>query len=73
MRVGDAVEIKRDGSVGLIVDKIRKCVPDGNPNGDFTIEYSYKVACGEKIMIIPQRSSYRMMRVINAGDFVQKP
>ena len=67
MKVGDAVEMRRDGSVGIIINKIRRCVPDGNPNGDFNIEYSYKVACGEKIFIIPQHGSYSMMRVINAG------
>jgi len=67
MKVGDAVEMIGDGSVGIIIDKVRRCVPDGNPNGDFNIEYRYRVACGEKVFVVPQHGSYRIMRVINAG------
>ena len=65
MKVGDAVKIRRNGEIGLIIQRTRRCVPDGNPNGDFNIEYSYKVACGEKIVTIPQRDAYAMMKVIN--------
>ena len=28
MKIGDMIKLKQTGEVGLIVEKIRKCVPD---------------------------------------------
>ena len=53
MKIGDMIKMKRTGKIGLILEKVRHCVPDGNPNGDFCIEYKYKVACDDKIVMIP--------------------
>ena len=55
MRVGDMVKFKRTGEVGLIIEKIRKCVPDGNPNGDFNIEYHWRISCNDKIISVPSK------------------
>ena len=64
MKIGDMIKMKRTGEVGLIVEKIRKCVPDGNPNGDFCIEYKFKVACGDKIVIVPQHGFHAYAEVV---------
>jgi len=64
MKVGDAVRFRKTGKVGLIVEKLRRCVPDGNPNGDFTVEYRYKIACGEDIINIPQTRFYSVLEVV---------
>ena len=64
MKVGDAVRFKKTGKVGLVVDCFRRCIPDGNPNGDFTIEYRYKIACDEDIINVPQVGFYNVLEVI---------
>ena len=64
MKVGDAVRFKKTGRIGLVVDCFRRCIPDGNPNGDFNIEYRYKIACGEDIVNIPRSNFYNVLEVI---------
>ena len=64
MKIGDAVKLRTSGQVGLVIDISRRAVPDGNPNGDFTFEYRYKVLFGEEAMVIRNRSS---LEVINAN------
>ena len=65
MKIGDMIRIKLTGKVGLIVEKIRKCVPDGNPSGDFNIEYHYRVSCNDGFVVIPQRNFFRVAEVIS--------
>lgn len=65
MKVGNVVRFRKTGKVGLIVDKIRRCVPDGNPNGDFVIEYRYKVSCGEELITIPHGTIWNIAEVIS--------
>ena len=60
MKIGDMIKLKRTGEVGLIVEKMRKCVPDGNPNGDFNIEHSYRVAIGDRFVVIPHAGWSRL-------------
>ena len=64
VKIGNAVKFRKTGKVGLIVEKTRHCVPDGNPNGDFTIEYRYKIACGEDIVNIPQSGFWSAVEVV---------
>ncbi len=64
MKVGDAVRFKKTGKVGLVVDCFRRCIPDGNPNGDFNIEYRYKIVCDEDIINVPQVGFYNVLEVI---------
>ena len=67
MKVGDVVKFKKTGNIGLVLEKIRRCVPDGNPNGDFTVEYRYKVSFGDEIINIPQSNYSRFLEVVNAS------
>ena len=67
MKVGDVVKFKATGQVGLVLERLRRCVPDGNPNGDFTIEYRYKVSFGDEIVHIPQSNFCRYVEVVNAS------
>ena len=55
MKVGDVVRLKVDGRVGLVIDRIRRAVPDGNPNGDFMIDYWHRVLFGEETMVVKER------------------
>ena len=65
MKVGDMVKLKKSGNIGLVVDKVRRCVPDGNPNGDFNIMYSYRVACDDKFIMIRQQDFFKVAEVVN--------
>ena len=65
MKLGDMIKIKETGQIGLILEKVRHCVPDGNPNGDFYVEYWYKVACDDMITVIPQYRFHTYAEVIN--------
>ncbi len=67
MKVGDVVKFKKTGNIGLVLEKIRRCVPDGNPNGDFTVEYRYKVSFGDEIIIVSQSNYSRFLEVVNAS------
>jgi len=55
VKVGDAVRLKRTNEVGVVVEKYRRSVPDGNPNGDFTFEYRWKVLFGTETRTINNR------------------
>jgi len=52
MKIGDVVKERCSGQVGLVVEKYRRAEPDGNPNGDFTISYRYKVLFGTEAVFI---------------------
>jgi hypothetical protein len=52
MKVGDVVKLRSNGNIGLAVGRLRRTELDGNPNGDFTVYYRYKVLFGEESMII---------------------
>tara|TARA_B100000700_G_scaffold272626_1_gene316354 strand:+ start:1672 stop:1878 length:207 start_codon:yes stop_codon:yes gene_type:complete len=65
MKVGDMIKLKRSGRLGIVLKKIRRCVPDGNPNGDFNIEYTYKVACGNDIVSLPARNLYMSVEMLS--------
>ncbi len=56
MKTGDMVKLKKSGRVGIVLQKIRRCVPDGNPNGEFNIEYTKRIACGDDIVVVPHRN-----------------
>ena len=43
MKIGDCVKTRWNDSVGVIIEKKYRCVPDGNPNGDFTRELEWRV------------------------------
>jgi hypothetical protein len=62
MQVGDAVRLRADGRVGLVIARLSRPEPDGNPNGDFTISYRYRVLFGEKTMMI---RNARSVEIIN--------
>ena len=62
MRVGDIVKERCSGQVGMVIQQIQKRELDGNPNGDFTISYQYKVMFGTEIVVI---RNARSVDVIN--------
>ena len=62
LNVGDAVKERCSGRVGLVVEKYRRTEPDGNPNGDFTVNYRYKVLFGTEIVFV---RNARSVEVIN--------
>jgi len=64
MKIGDMIKLKRTGEVGLIVETIRRCVPDGNPNGDFNIEYHYRIAIGDRFVTIPRAGWSRIAEMV---------
>ena len=64
MKIGDMIKLKQTGEVGLIVEKIRKCVPDGNPNGDFNVEEYFRVAINDKFVVLPRAGFFRRAEVI---------
>lgn len=43
MKIGDCVKTRWNDSVGVIIEKKYRTVPDGNPNGDFTRELEWRV------------------------------
>ena len=57
MKVGDIVKLRSDGRVGLVVDKFSRAEPDGNPNGDFTISYRWRVLFGDQTAMIRNAGS----------------
>ena len=52
MKVGDVVKEHCSGQVGLVIEKHRRAETDGNPNGDFTISYQYKVLLGTETVFV---------------------
>ncbi len=64
MKIGDMVRLKKSGSIGLIVDKFRRCVPDGNPNGDFNIVHTWQVQCADSVVNIRQRDFFKVAEII---------
>jgi hypothetical protein len=65
VKVGDLVKLKRSGRIGIVLQKIRRCVPDGNPNGDFNIEYTYRITCGNDIVAVPAHNFYMVVEVLS--------
>jgi hypothetical protein len=61
MKVGDAVRECCSGQVGLVIEKYRRAEEDGNPNGDFTISYQYKVMFDTEIVFIRNASSVEVI------------
>jgi|TARA_R110001583_G_scaffold5598_5_gene30057 hypothetical protein len=55
MKVGDAVIRIANGQIGIILEKHSRAEPDGNPNGDFTISYIYKVLLDDAVYFLPSR------------------
>lgn len=62
MKVGDVVKERCSGQIGLVVEKYRRAETDGNPNGDFTFSYRYKVLFDTEVRIV---RNLRSMEVIN--------
>jgi len=62
MKIGDVVKERCSGQVGLVIEKYRRTEADGNPNGDFTISYRYKVLFGTETVMI---RNTRSVEVIN--------
>tara|TARA_R110001583_G_scaffold14285_1_gene60083 strand:- start:8605 stop:8802 length:198 start_codon:yes stop_codon:yes gene_type:complete len=57
MKVGDVVKERCSGQVGLVIEKLSRAEADGNPNGDFTISYRYKVLFGtDEVFALNARS-----------------
>ncbi len=61
MKVGDVVKLRSNGKIGLVVDRYKRSVSDGNPNGDFMIYYRYRVLFGEEEMMIQNRGSVEVV------------
>jgi len=61
MKVGDVIKDRYSGQVGLVVEKYRRTEPDGNPNGDFTISYRYKVLFDTKIVMVRNTRSVEVI------------
>lgn len=64
MKVGDIVKERCSGQVGMVIQRIQKRELDGNPNGDFTTSYQYKVMFDTEIVVI---RNARSVEVINAA------
>ena len=64
LKVGDAVNERCSGRVGLVIEKYRRAEPDGNPNGEFTISYRYKVLFGTETVFFRNISG---LKVLNAS------
>lgn len=62
LKVGDAVKERCSGRVGLVIEKYRRAEPDGNPNGDFTISYRYKVLFDTETVFV---RNARSVEIIN--------
>ena len=62
MKVGDVVKELCSGQVGLVIERYRRAEPDGNPNGDFTVSYQYKVLFGTETAFV---RNARSVEVIN--------
>ena len=62
MKVGNIVRERCSGRVGLVIEKYRRAEADGNPNGDFTISYQYKVLFGTETAMV---RNTRALEVIN--------
>ena len=65
MKAGDMVRLKKTGRVGIVLQRVTRYVPDGNPNGDFNVEYNYRIACGNDIVVVPHRNFHLAVEVIN--------
>ena len=61
MKVGDVVRERCSGQVGLVVEKYRRAETDGNPNGDFTFVYRYKVLFGTEMRMVRNRTSVEVI------------
>tara|TARA_R110001583_G_scaffold12612_8_gene55853 strand:- start:117 stop:314 length:198 start_codon:yes stop_codon:yes gene_type:complete len=61
MKLGDLVRERCSGQVGLVVEKYRRAEADGNPDGDFTISYRYKVLFDTEIVMIRNTRSLEMI------------
>lgn len=62
MKVGDVIKERCSGQVGLVIEKYRRVEQDGNPNGDFTVSYKYKVLFGTETVFV---RNARSVEVIN--------
>jgi hypothetical protein len=62
VKVGNIVRERCSGRVGLVIEKYRRAEADGNPNGDFTISYQYKVLFGTETAMV---RNTRALEVIN--------
>jgi hypothetical protein len=61
VKVGDLVKHKGFGKVGLVVDRFRRSIPDGNPNGDFIIYYVHCVLFNTGTMMIRNAGSVEVI------------
>mgnify|MGYP001326732658 CR=1 FL=1 len=52
MKVGDVVKYRCSGQIGLVIEKNRRVLSDGNPNGDFMVYYRYKVLFDSETIMI---------------------
>jgi len=62
VKIGDAVKERCSSRVGIVVEKYRHAEPDGNPNGDFTTSYRYKVLFGTETVMV---RNARLVEVIS--------
>ena len=65
MKIGDVVKLRSDGRVGLVTERFRRTVPDGNPNGDYTVYYVHRVVFDSETMMIRNAGS---VEVINEAS-----
>ena len=61
MKVGDVVKERCSGRVGLVIEKHSRAEADGNPNGDFTISYQYKVLLGTETIFVRNSRSVEVI------------
>ena len=62
MKPGDIVKHLHRGDIGLVIEKYRHTEADGNPNGDFTISYRYKVLFNTELIMIRHA---RALEIVN--------
>ena len=61
MKPGDLVKHRLRGDLGLVINKHRHTEADGNPNGDFTISYQYKVLFNTELIMIRNTHSLEVV------------
>ena len=61
MKVGDVIKERCSGQVGLVIERYRRAELDGNPDGDFTISYRYKVLFGTEIVFFRNISGLKIL------------
>ena len=66
MKVGDIVKLRNNGRGGLITEKYSRSEADGNPNGDFTVYYLYKILFDTGTVVL--RDLWQRVEIVNEKE-----